>query len=254
MIHTWSLAKGDRVDPQERILSKVVKTENGCWIWQGYKGKYGHAKIKFVDSPQGIVNASLYSWYAFKDRKVDLVYSKITLSCNDKACVNPEHLIKEDLPKTDFLRFMKFVKINKENKCWEWIGSKRAYGYGGFMYNGKYWSAHRWIFQHKNGDIQNGLNVCHKCDNTKCVNPSHLFLGTTRENMRDMFDKNRNSRVCHIKESRRSDFTKDEIKEIITSINNKTKTRQELADKFLVSRQCIGDIYNRLYYKDVEIT
>jgi len=49
MIHTWSLAKGDRVDPQERILSKVVKTENGCWIWQGYKGKYGHAKIKFVD-------------------------------------------------------------------------------------------------------------------------------------------------------------------------------------------------------------
>jgi hypothetical protein len=55
-------------------------------------------------------------------------------------------------------------------------------------------TAHRasWIIH--NGKIPNGLFVCHKCDNKKCVNPDHLFLGTQKDNMKDKISKGREAR------------------------------------------------------------
>jgi len=72
-----------------------------------------------------------------------------------------------------------------------WIESETKFGYGRFFANGKEILAHRmmWIFVY--GDIPKGMCVCHTCDNPRCVNPAHLFLGTKRDNNIDMFAKGR---------------------------------------------------------------
>lgn len=84
-----------------------------------------------------------------------------------------------------------FDKVNKTDSCWNWTGAMRPNGYGCFKVKGKLISSHRFSWELVNGKISDGLLVCHKCDNRKCVNPSHLFLGSQKQNMHDCKSKNR---------------------------------------------------------------
>jgi hypothetical protein len=54
--------------------------------------------------------------------------------------------------------------------------------------------AHRIAYELTHGAIPAGLDICHTCDNRKCCNPSHLFLGTRQDNIDDMLSKNREAR------------------------------------------------------------
>ena len=144
-------------------------------------------------------------------------------------------------------RFLTHVK--KTDTCWQWIGAKKGQNYGSFSINGKDYRAHRIAYKLFISEYDQNLNVLHHCDNTLCVRPDHLFLGTHKENMQDKVLKNRQSKlsgelcVAH-------KLTEEEVIQIKKSLLNKYKgIFKDLAKKYNVSSGCIEDIYHRRTWK-----
>lgn len=79
----------------------------------------------------------------------------------------------------------------KENGCWEWTKARDRDGYGRCYYRGYNMGSHQLSFLVHHGPIDDGLLVCHTCDNPPCCNPEHLFCGTRRDNTQDMMRKGR---------------------------------------------------------------
>jgi len=91
-------------------------------------------------------------------------------------------------------RFSKFFTPTSANACWIWIGSYSG-NYGQFNIEGRSVKAHRVAYMiDRCKDIPEGKHICHKCDNPRCVNPKHLFLGDAALNGLDRSIKYRISR------------------------------------------------------------
>lgn len=107
------------------------------------------------------------------------------------------------LTEKDSTRFFKHV--GKRDGCWLWVGAIASNGYGVFRALGKTQRAHRVAYALAKGPIPDGLDVCHECDVRACVNPSHLFLGTRRDNILDMVAKGRQNFQVHPEKLARGD-------------------------------------------------
>lgn len=123
--------------------------------------------------------------------------------------------------------------------CWLWMGLVSA-RYGYFWLNNKSKRAHRVSYELFNGPITAGLQVLHRCDCPICVNPQHLFLGTPKDNINDMVQKNRKVQVYGELHGSAKLSDKD-----IPIIRESKKSGSQLARDYGVSRATISMIRSK---------
>lgn len=135
------------------------------------------------------------------------------------------------------VRFLKKVAV-VDSGCHEWQSTIHRDGYGKFWYLGKQIQAHRLSYMLFVGEV--GENwVLHKCDNRKCVNPDHLFLGSRIDNIRDMDQKGRRA-------SKRK-LNDDQVKQIRKMLDERY-SQEYIAKQFSVCQAVISRIKRNVTY------
>lgn len=163
-------------------------------------------------------------------------------------CVTKYHVLR-GMPADR--RFAKLHKVMATG-CWEWIGSLDTDGYGLFsaIFNGiAYKRAHRfsWAF-HNLQEIPKDMMVCHKCDNPRCVNPDHLWLGAAIENNGDRTRKGRNHIQCG-ELANKAKLTEEQVRQILID----GRPYAEIAHTYNVAMTTIGSIKNRESWTHVKV-
>ena len=138
--------------------------------------------------------------------------------------------------------------VDKTAECWTWTGYIDQTGYGSISWKGKPVQAHRLAWFLTYGDIPNGLFVLHKCDNPKCANPNHLFLGTNADNQRDKVNKGRQARgeTMHTAKLK----TQDVIL-IRKQYHEDRRTQTQIAKDFGMCQSTIERIVNGKYWRHI---
>lgn len=149
-------------------------------------------------------------------------------------------------------RFWPKVDKRGPDECWNWVACCMPLGYGIFGENKVNLLAHRVSWGLANGPIpkdENGKTLCvlHKCDNTSCVNPSHLFIGTQSHNLSDMTEKGRRS---YGENHGNSKLTEIEVR-VIRSYVDAGITLKAMGDIFGVKTSCIWSLCNYRTWRNI---
>ncbi len=128
------------------------------------------------------------------------------------------------------------ITSRDRKRFWDKVSFKQ--GYGSFSFQSGPMKAHRFSCVMARGHIPAGLSICHKCDNRKCVNPAHLFPGTHKENMADMYSKKRHGWGQRNRHTKLSESQVIEIRNELAA----GRSRLHIAIEYGVSRLTIGNI------------
>jgi hypothetical protein len=139
------------------------------------------------------------------------------------------------------------AKIYKTQTCWIWTGALIPKGYGMIGKDGGRELAHRVAYELFIGPIPEGMFVLHRCDNRRCVNPKHLFLGTNTDNMQDMIAK---GRARHIRGEECS-FAKLNA-ELVRSIRIDTRTCEAIATELGLSATTVERARSRKTWRHIQ--
>ena len=142
---------------------------------------------------------------------------------------------------TSVERYWEKVDKGTKEECWPWLGAIHNGGYGTFVAGRKTWQAHRygWILHHS---FDPGIMyVCHVCDNPSCQNPSHLFLGTVRDNNQDRHRKGR-SRGAGWRAHNKTKLNPVQVRAIRRLYATGEYTQKQIAAKFGVVHQLVSQI------------
>lgn len=191
-----------KLTPLQRLENSLTVDENGCWISSiGAGSEDKHTRFKIGRQK---VRAHRYMY----EQKVGPIAKdqRVYHTCDNQKCCNPDHLAlknvksKEErdaekgppvVPLPAFDHLMRSITVD-ENGCWiSSLGAEAKGSYSKVKEEGQNIRGHRLMYSAVYGPIPDGLSVCHKCDTPKCINPTHLFLGTHKDNMQDMHAKGR---------------------------------------------------------------
>lgn len=168
----------------------------------------------------------------------------------------------------DYKRFWSKVFLTANpDKCWEWQRAINIGGYGSFDLKGKMLPSHRVAYFIQYNVDPGQLQVCHSCDNRACINPNHLFLGTSKENVADMYKKGRQNILSgsnhpsqinpeYLKRGEdhgMAKLTDFQVKEIVDLYNSGRFTYKEIAAKHNVTYKTIHGIIKGKTWKHLNI-
>jgi hypothetical protein len=146
-------------------------------------------------------------------------------------------------------RFWSNVNITDFFLCWNWGGYRDNKGYGRLGIKGRLIYAHRLSYTLNIGEIPKGLCVCHKCNNTSCCNPYHLYAGTPKDNSDDMIRANRQEHRSG-ENHPHAKLTETQVLEIIKLLKT-DMTHKEISDRFPVTRKNITRINTGRTWKHI---
>ena len=211
------------------LEQNYYKDKSGCWIWTGaftVKGE-PRCRIKYKNLFK-TQYSRIWSYFIYTGEYPQTFLKRL---CYNKSCINPYH---------HFLRtienYLKFYTLD-DNGCHNYRGACNSEGYAIFNVNGKSTRISRYLLETKKRKLTNKELACHTCDNPKCINVKHLFIGTHAINNLDCKIKGRNKHpkgenhyysVLKEEDAKRIKYGKEKVKYLAELFKIKENTVRQI--------------------------